>query len=100
MTTISSVYCYACNKQLDLIAEQKILRNQECDHCQAQLHCCKMCIHYDKTTYNECREPTAERIVEKEKANFCGHFKISACEKDTASSKKNLFSDADKLFKG
>ena len=96
---VSEVYCYSCNAKLDIISEQKILRNQECDYCQVQLHCCKMCIHYDKTAYNECREPTAERIVEKEKANFCGHFKIIGGNAKSGPTKEDLLDAANKLFK-
>lgn len=37
-----------------------------------------MCVHYDKSAYNECKEPVADRVLEKEKANFCDHYKINS----------------------
>ena len=95
----SSIYCYACNHQLNVTSEEKILRTQECDYCQIQLHCCKMCIHYEKMAYNECREPMAERIVDKKKANFCSYFKIKNGKKDAGLSKNDFISAAEKLFK-
>ena len=76
MVKENTAYCYACNQSTELEAEQKILRHEECPHCQIQLHCCKMCVFYDTKVYNECREPLAERLVDKEKANFCSYFKI------------------------
>ena len=36
-----------------------------------------MCEFYDKNSYNECRESSAERVVDKEKANYCDYFKLS-----------------------
>lgn len=70
--------CYSCATPLDLRADQKIMRTDDCPHCGADMHACKMCIHYDVGAYNECREPMAERIVEKEKANYCDFFKLGA----------------------
>jgi hypothetical protein len=29
---------------------------------------------YDPHAYNECREVSAERIIDKERANFCDYF--------------------------
>lgn len=91
-------YCYSCNKALEIDAGQKILRHEECPHCQIELHCCKMCIFYDSKVYNECKEPLAERIVEKEKANFCTYFKISGTQ-NNGPSKEDLLSAAEALFK-
>ena len=76
MTQNSKVVCYQCHKSLEIEHEQRILRHEECSHCQVSLYCCRMCVFYDKNSYNECREPLAERIVDKEKANFCSYFKI------------------------
>ena len=36
---------------------------------------CKNCEFYDTSAYNECKESQAERVVDKEKANFCDYFK-------------------------
>lgn len=66
--------CFNCHKDLDLSPGAKIMRNEECPYCYASLHSCKMCEFYDQTAYNECRETSADRIVEKEKANFCDYF--------------------------
>ena len=98
MTEQASVHCYSCNKSTLLTTQQKILRHEECPHCQIHLHCCKMCVFYDSTVYNECKEPLAERLVDKEKANFCSYFKIGN-GKNMGPSKGDLLSAADALFK-
>tara|TARA_B100000927_G_C16451754_1_gene464112 strand:- start:785 stop:970 length:186 start_codon:yes stop_codon:yes gene_type:complete len=58
-----------------------------------------MCVFYDRTCYNECKEPLAERILEKEKANFCSYFKLNGGDTRPEKSKEDLFSAADALFK-
>ena len=98
MNTGAKIHCYACNNPLDIDSGSKILRHDECIHCQTELHCCKMCSFYDSKVYNECREPLAERIVDKEKANFCSYFKIGNKEQ-SGPSKDDLISAADALFK-
>ncbi|MCP4666428.1 MAG: hypothetical protein GY849_08670, partial [Deltaproteobacteria bacterium] len=38
------------------------------------LRCCRQCKFFDYHAYNECREVSAERIVDKERSNFCDYF--------------------------
>jgi hypothetical protein len=35
---------------------------------------CLNCRFFDVRAYNQCREPQAERVTEKDKANFCEYF--------------------------
>ncbi|HOP46130.1 MAG TPA: hypothetical protein PK874_00590 [Desulfobacteraceae bacterium] len=49
-------------------------RGDVCFNCKRDLRCCKQCKFYDPGSYNECREVLAERIVDKERANFCDYF--------------------------
>lgn len=90
--------CYKCNTELEFSDAETISRNEECPKCYASLRSCNMCQFYDQNSYNECREPTADRIVDKEKANFCDHYKIHTGQKyeDT---KSNALSAAEALFK-
>ena len=90
--------CYKCNKALELESGMKVGRQEECPHCYASIHCCKMCFFYDPTAYNECKEPTADRIVDKEKPNFCDFFKIGSGG-DGGEGKDKLFNAANSLFK-
>ncbi len=74
--------CFKCLKELSLDSSVKLSRTETCPSCLSDLHCCKMCLHWDKNSYNECRESMAERQVDKEKANFCDYFKIQTGAKN------------------
>lgn len=50
-------------------------RTAECRQCRAELHVCLMCEFYDPAKANACREPIAEPVADKTRANFCGYFK-------------------------
>ncbi|MCF8058229.1 MAG: hypothetical protein K9K67_02965 [Bacteriovoracaceae bacterium] len=93
-----NITCYKCEKSLNLEANSKISRQEECHHCYANLHCCKMCHFYDSSAYNECKEPMANRVLDKEKANFCDFFKLSSGG-GGGEDKDNLFNTANSLFK-
>ena len=55
-------------------AGDHISRTETCPQCGRDLRCCKQCKFYDPHAYNDCREVAAERIVDKERANFCDYF--------------------------
>lgn len=64
--------CAFCGR--DVPVESKIKRDDTCPHCGRDLRCCKQCKFFDPHAYNECREVSAERIVDKERSNFCDYF--------------------------
>jgi hypothetical protein len=64
--------CVFCNKTIDI--KGKVGRQDACPGCGKDLRCCKQCKFYSQDAYNECKEVSAERIVEKERANFCDFF--------------------------
>jgi len=66
------VVCHACGHGSNF--EASLGRQDLCPECRAYLHCCMNCRFYDPSAYNECRETMAERVVEKETANFCDYF--------------------------
>ncbi len=95
---MSPVSCHKCNKALSFLEpEEKISRQEECPGCHTSLHCCKMCVFYDLMAYNDCREDNAERVVDKEKANFCDYFVLAGERKivDQAA----ILSAAEALFR-
>jgi hypothetical protein len=98
MLAMEAVLCHACKKNLDLAAGSKVPRNEECPYCYSSIHVCKMCNFYDSTAYNECRESSADRIVEKEKANFCDFFVLKG-GKSPNETKEDLLKNASALFK-
>ena len=90
--------CYNCSSELDFTEGSDVGRSENCQSCYASIRCCMMCQFYDKSAYNECREPTADRILEKDKANFCDYFKLSAGD-DNNESKNSALDAANALFK-
>ena len=54
-----------------------LLRHEECSHCRAQLHVCRMCVYFDIRAPQQCREPVADNVSDKQRANFCGYFQIN-----------------------
>jgi len=100
MEEISNVvHCYKCRSKLEFSAGDKILRHEECGQCKCSLHCCKMCHFYDVRVYNECRETLAERILEKEKPNFCSYFILADGGSNKGPSAEDMVSKANSLFK-
>jgi len=68
--------CFSCHKEIAL-GGNRVGRRDDCPHCGRDLHCCFNCIFYDPKVYNECRELQADRVLEKEKSNFCDYFSPS-----------------------
>lgn len=66
--------CWKCGESLKGVA-RPITRFSRCPVCRSDLHVCKLCRHYDPKVLGECRHDRAERVVDKEQANFCTHFR-------------------------
>ena len=66
--------CHSCGAQTKLLPTQKIQRNDTCRQCDADLHCCRNCRFFDPGRNNQCAEPQAEWVSEKDRANFCDYF--------------------------
>lgn len=64
--------CFHCQKAVSYIG--KIGRRDECHACKSDLHACKNCHFYDPVAYNQCREPSADVVQEKDRSNFCDYF--------------------------
>jgi len=94
-----NVTCYKCNKELEFVMGEAILRHEECPNCRTPLKCCKMCLHFDKLAYNQCREINAERTVEKEKPNFCSYFCLTGDTTAGQPSANDLLKAASSIFK-
>ena len=66
--------CWRCGASLAAMS-LPLRRLDVCKACNAELHVCKMCVDYDISYPNQCREPTVEEVRKKNEANFCDHFK-------------------------
>jgi ribosomal protein L40E len=67
--------CWKCGAaQPELLLP--LARLAECPSCRAQLHVCRMCTYFDPAAAQQCREPIADAVADKQRANFCGYFQI------------------------
>ena len=69
--------CWKCGAALAALS-LPLRRLEECPQCRAELHVCRMCVEYDTSIAKHCREPTADEVQDKTRANFCDHFKPRA----------------------
>ena len=90
-------YCYACGSELDVA--EKVARGDTCWSCGTDLKVCRNCVFYDELSYNECREPQAERELQKNRANFCDYFRFGSQAKKQDSTKGSVRQQLDALFK-
>jgi hypothetical protein len=98
---MSELVCWKCGASLADYS-LPLRRLEECRTCSAELHVCKMCEWYSTSVAKHCREPIAEEVKEKERANFCDYYKsrpgaYSAAPLDAAARAK---SDLEALFGG
>ena len=92
------VFCHGCGAEYRF--DSQVPRGASCDACAANLRCCKNCDYFEVGAYNDCRESSAERVVDKENANLCDYF-MPAGSPAAANEKKDDSgqSKLDKLFK-
>jgi len=73
MTT--TLVCWKCGAPL-VDQPVPVARVAECSACRADLHVCRMCEFYDTRVAMSCREPVADQVRDKERANFCAYFAV------------------------
>jgi hypothetical protein len=88
--------CWSCNHE---IPANQYHRLDHCDSCGRDTHACRNCEFHDRAFNNECRESQADRVVDKEKSNFCDFFKPSDRKGSSAAKKDALKAAAEALFK-
>lgn len=96
-----ALVCWKCGASLAELS-LPLRRLDECRQCGAELHVCKLCEWYSIAVAKHCREPIAEEVKDKERANFCDYFKpkqdaYSAVSLEAASKAKT---DLEALFGG
>jgi hypothetical protein len=64
--------CHSCGK--DVKIQGGVSRQELCPHCRGDLHCCVNCSLNDPYAHNQCREPAAEWVKDRDKNNFCEYF--------------------------
>lgn len=66
--------CFRCGAEIP--AGLRVLHGDECPKCGQDVHCCRFCRFYDPALNNQCSEPQADRVIDKERANFCDFFAL------------------------
>lgn len=67
--------CWKCGEHLE-DDSLPIGRLDECPCCHAELHVCLACVFFDRSVAKSCREPIAEEVTDKRRANFCDYFQL------------------------
>lgn len=67
--------CHHCGRGVDKV--ERVGRRDACLGCGSDLHCCCNCRFYTPGRDNDCREPQAERQVDKQRGNFCEYFSFA-----------------------
>jgi len=78
--------CWKCGASLKDIP-LPFSRYSKCKSCKADLHVCRICAFYDKTVSKMCREPIAEEVKDKQRANFCGY--LQPCPQPAATQQRS-----------
>jgi len=66
--------CHGCGAALHV--DGPVGRRTTCPECDADLHTCLNCRHYDESAAHECREPQTEHVVDKAASNACDLFQL------------------------
>jgi len=66
--------CHRCGEILRI--DGPVGRRTTCPQCDADLHTCMNCRHYDDSAAHQCREPHADHVVEKDASNACDLFQL------------------------
>lgn len=91
--------CHDCRAEILIASGASIGFREECDQCGADLHVCLNCGHHDPSAYNECREPSAERVADRDRANRCDYFRPGAGPGSGSGASEKALSALEDLFK-
>ncbi len=87
------IFCQVCGAELEV---DYVGRENLCPNCGSYLHSCIQCEFYDPDAHNQCREPMAEYVPEKDIFNFCTFF---SPKKTPPLAKKQKKIDPDEVLK-
>ncbi len=95
--SLANGFCWHCSKPLTHL---DFGRQDRCPHCGRDTRACKACVHYERGINNDCRETSADRVVDKERSNFCDYFKPSQTPTGNVATAKDVMkAAAEALFK-
>lgn len=71
---MATTSCHGCGARLRI--DGPVGRRSTCPECDADLHACINCRHYDESAAHMCREPHGEHVLEKDASNACDLFQL------------------------
>jgi len=95
-------HCWKCGERIEYPTGSRVGRRDACPKCDADLHSCRNCQFYDRSKNNQCSEPQAEWVRDKEAANLCDYFSpnlILSATKRSSSPAEDAKKRFDSLFK-
>ncbi len=92
-------YCWHCGAGLTRL---DFGRESRCPKCDKATHCCRNCRHYAPGRPNECTEPQVERVIDKDRPNFCDLLEPNPRDRGPApdAGADALRAAAESLFRG
>ena len=66
--------CWKCGEIINLPPASRVASRDTCPSCDSDLHSCRNCRFYDTSKSNQCAEPQAEWVRDKEASNYCDYF--------------------------
>jgi hypothetical protein len=71
LQTVTAARCFNCSTTFPPDVDYR----GKCPKCNAPLHCCKQCAHFEPSTRFQCLKPIPVRIAVKDQTNECDQFK-------------------------
>jgi len=87
--------CAFCGETIEV---ERIGFRALCPHCDEALHACLQCKHYAPGRANDCMEPQADLVRDKDRSNLCEWFRFAGGDGGGGSDKLGT-DDADQLLK-
>ena len=67
------VRCHVCGRAVEDAGT--IEMRSTCPHCNAPMHCCRTCTHFDTSARWQCRAEIEQAVGDKSKANTCALYR-------------------------
>lgn len=96
MSILKGGNCWNCGAELTPLDYG---RQDTCRKCGRDTRNCLNCEMHDRSYNNECRENQADRVVDKERSNFCDYFKPKAGGAGAGKARDEMKAAAEALFK-
>lgn len=89
--------CFHCGRVIEV--QESVGFRDRCPSCDRPLHACLNCDFYDPSYNNHCRETQADRVVDKDRANFCDYFTPAKIGRKPAAAPSDARARLNAMFK-